>query len=337
MSEWGWQYNDDDFSLQWSPWHVDSARLLGRSYLSASLHSGLLLRGTKGLAKREFAKRFSGLLLCDQLAAQVENSNSGSMFEDNIEEYPSNLVTACGNCASCRLLKSSTHPDLYFVGLDEGKKSVAVDQIRELIEAMQKTPQVATNKVAIIDPADMMNESASNALLKVLEEPPDNTYFILIADHFERLLPTIRSRCFSQVFAIPEKTKSLDYLVEQGYDRKELELLWGKHRGFIQSIVNELEGHLADAGFKAPMLAFLQNRMSQKDMLDRVDKETLGSFVNECVNLFSQSNENELEGLSANQIQSLYWRSLQFEKDIAANPLAKLAVSDYLSDCRQLL
>jgi len=75
------------------------------------------------------------------------------------------------------------------------KQDIAVDQVRELAEFMGMTAALSAWRVAVIDTVDELNQSAANALLKILEEPPANTLFFLVSNAPGRLLPTIRSRC----------------------------------------------------------------------------------------------------------------------------------------------
>ena len=100
---------------------------------------------------------------------------------------------------------SLLHPDLYFVSSYYGinslqKKDNSVGQItiadiRQVVKNLQNTPSVANNRVIIIDSANSMNVNAANALLKILEEPRDNIFFILLSSSTKRILPTILSRC----------------------------------------------------------------------------------------------------------------------------------------------
>ena len=340
MSEWGWEYKSTDFKKAWPPWHSQTAAQFTQRYKDSALHSGLLLRGAQGLGKRQFAKKFASLLLCDRLSAPLAHSNEDSLFIEQDLSSNQNIEFGCGECSSCLLLLAGTHPDLHFISVEDGKKAVAVDQIRELIEAMQKTPQVSQSKVAIVDPADAMNESASNALLKMLEEPPPHSYFILISDYFDRLLPTIRSRCYSQPFAIPDRPQAIAYLAQdQAVDTTSVERLWDKHRGFVQRIIDELEGSGDEPLFEKPLLGFLQNKVPAKVILDLLDKGNLIVFAETATEFFSNHDmlKAELSSLTAWQTQLLYQRSIKLLKDARANPLAKLFVIDFLADCKSLV
>lgn len=100
-----------------------------------------------------------------------------------------------------RLVAAGTHPDLFTASPGSDRKGVfrpkvTVEKIRELTAFFSRTPAQSRGwRVAIIDTADDMTINASNALLAILEEPPENTYLILLSSSPGRLLPTIRSRC----------------------------------------------------------------------------------------------------------------------------------------------
>lgn len=115
--------------------------------------------------------------------------------------------TPCKNCTSCRLLDSETHPDLDYLIPESSGGVIKVDQIRELNSRVYTSPQMGHRRVIIINPAEKMNDSAANAFLKLLEEPPNDVYYVLIAEQVSRLLPTILSRC--QKWQLPI-TDSLD-------------------------------------------------------------------------------------------------------------------------------
>lgn len=99
---------------------------------------------------------------------------------------------ACQSCQACLRIVNNQFPDVFYL-MPEGQ-SIKVDQIRELKDWLSTSPVEADFKMAVIRQADLMNPSASNALLTFLEEPVDNVYMILMAPDFDKLLPTIQSR-----------------------------------------------------------------------------------------------------------------------------------------------
>ena len=102
---------------------------------------------------------------------------------------------ACNNCKSCRKIDADTHPDILCIDLVKNKKIISISQIREMGLAISSKPNEARFRMVLILNADLMNIQAQNALLKMLEEPPEKTFFILIATKISLFLPTIISRC----------------------------------------------------------------------------------------------------------------------------------------------
>jgi hypothetical protein len=101
----------------------------------------------------------------------------------------------CLSCAHCVKASKGIHPDIIAVDRLEEKQNILVDQIRAVREDAVILPNEASKKVYIIRHADTMNPQAQNAFLKLLEEPPESSNFILVAENPSGLLPTVRSRC----------------------------------------------------------------------------------------------------------------------------------------------
>ena len=143
---------------------------------SGRLHHGWIYQGPSGIGKSIFAHRIAGLML-------------GAEGPD-----------APATDKTMQLILSGGHPDLKWVerGLnDKGKprQDITVDQIRELNQFFSLRPALSGWRVGVIDALDEMNVSGMNALLKTLEEPPNNALLILISHGTQSILPTIRSRC----------------------------------------------------------------------------------------------------------------------------------------------
>ena len=145
--------------------------------LNNKLRNSLLLTGNKGIGKKYFILQI-------------------------IEEYINKKVVSSQTQHHLSLLKNNSHPNIIIAEkeIDEKTKKlknfIVIDQIRKINQFCSETSIIEDiPKFILIDCADDMNINASNALLKILEEPKLNTYFFLISHHPSSLLPTIKSRC----------------------------------------------------------------------------------------------------------------------------------------------
>ncbi len=130
----------------------------------------VIIHGVSGMGKYELVAELVANMLCAQ----------------------SNEI-ACGQCQSCRLNAAGFHPDVFQV--NHGSDIIKVGMVRELTSFYTSTSHCSQHKLAVIPQAHLMNTSAANALLKLLEEPPKSATLFLLTDSVHRLLPTIRSRC----------------------------------------------------------------------------------------------------------------------------------------------
>lgn len=143
-----------------------------------------IVEGTDKEALFHQSERLAKTLLC-RINFNADNSHSGSNL--------SPIEPPCGHCHSCELYDAKNHPD-YLLAQAE-KTSIGVDDIRQISSFLNKTSQLSGNQVVVVDQAQLMTESASNALLKTLEEPTDKSFLFLLVDTKSKLLPTILSRC----------------------------------------------------------------------------------------------------------------------------------------------
>lgn len=175
------------------PWQRRTWEQLQARRRAGQLPHALVLHGASGMGKRHFAEAFAASVLC-------RNSDAGGV--------------PCGMCGECQLLAAGTHPDITRVEILEDKKEIGVDQIRELRDIVTLRSHRAGFKIVIVDPADAMNVSASNALLKTLEEPSGDSLLMLMTTRLASLLPTVRSRCQAIAFATPPRAESEAWLRE---------------------------------------------------------------------------------------------------------------------------
>lgn len=174
------------------PWQKQQWQLLYRAHQAQRLPHALLLVGQSGLGKLFFAEQFAKTLLCEQ---------------------PLNEL-ACQHCRSCHWVAAKTHPDLRIIRPENNTKGIKIEQIRVIIEQLNHTA-LSNYKISIINPAEYLLTAASNALLKSLEEPSDRSLFMLVTEHEQQVLPTIRSRCQHIRFPSPEKSMACAWLSQQ--------------------------------------------------------------------------------------------------------------------------
>ena len=173
------------------PWQIAQWQRTVSSRAAGRVPHAVLLCGPAGLGKVHFARRLAEALVCRQ---------------------PHGNGDACGSCRACRLSRAGSHPDLHWVAPEEPGKMIKIDAVRELTAKSVLSAQDGGYRVFVLDPADAMNRSAANALLKTLEEPASRTVLILVSSHPDRLPATIRSRCQMLKFMIPSTEAVRDWL-----------------------------------------------------------------------------------------------------------------------------
>lgn len=177
------------------PWHEELWAEVTTQAMQGRLAHALLLAGPRGVGKRHFAQALVAYLLCEQRA-----------------EY------ACGLCRGCQQYLAASHPNYLLMQpiVDEKtgkeKRDISVEQVRDFSEKLQLTSHYAQSKVALIDPADALNASGVNALLKTIEEPSRGTFMLLISERPMALAPTLRSRCQRLRFAVPASHSAMTWL-----------------------------------------------------------------------------------------------------------------------------
>ena len=143
--------------------------------------------GSRGIGKTTTARLLAKALNCD---APVISSNSSSSVS----------FEPCGKCQSCLSVRNGNHLDLIEI---DAASNRGIENIRDIKENVVLSPSMGKNKVYIIDEVHMLTLEASNALLKLLEEPPTHAYFILCTTNPEKVIETIKSRCQQFQFKRP--------------------------------------------------------------------------------------------------------------------------------------
>lgn len=249
------------------PWNSDLWQRL--SAMRDRFPHALLLHGRQGIGKLDFAQALAASLLC-------ESPRPGGL--------------ACGTCLSCGWLGQGNHPDFRMVEPDDGtetdnggelqpaskgkkKNHIVVDQIRALNDMVGLSSHRHGMRVVLLHPAESLNMAAANALLKMLEEPPPGTIFLLVSHQMQRLLPTIRSRCHKITMQRPSQPAALSWLASKG--------------------VSDAEFCLAHAG-GSPLLA-----KEASDATSRTETEVFAKHLAQATNIdpFSAAAHWGREGL----------------------------------------
>ena len=123
--------------------------------------------------------------------------------------------SVCDDCKCCRLVDNGNHPDIIYIAPEDRKKNISVAQIRTLRNDAYIKPHMQGKKVFIINKAETLNEMAQNALLKTLEEPPENVLFILITESSYVFLDTIISRCVCLSLLAPSREESIEFVKKE--------------------------------------------------------------------------------------------------------------------------
>ena len=174
------------------PWCESISHELIKADKQSRFPHAILFYGNAGLGKSEFAKQLANYLLC----LDINKKNH-----------------ACGTCKDCILFSADMHGDYYFL-TSEDNKAIGIDEIRNIKAAAGQTSQRGKNKVFVITRAEKMTIAAANALLKILEEPPGVSIFILTAERKHFLSPTILSRCHQYAFSPSSSEKTEQWLLE---------------------------------------------------------------------------------------------------------------------------
>lgn len=154
--------------------------------------------------------------------------------------------TKCA-CLSCRKIEQGNHPDVRWIGLDEGSSSIKLDEIHGLIHWAGYKALEARKKVFVIIGAERMTEEAANALLKTLEEPPAETLIFVLTESPGHLRETIVSRCFKLRLRPLAEAAVQSLLIESwGWEAAEASLAAKFSRGSVGRALELKDAHLGD-------------------------------------------------------------------------------------------
>lgn len=183
------------------PWHENTWQQLTAHWQNQP--NAWLLLGKDNTGKVAFARHFAQALLCEQ---------------------PNEQHQACEQCPSCHFFSQHNHPDFYELTPHQDEDDttsarkllqIKIDEVRDVLTQLTQSSLRGGRRIVLIHPAESMNVQAANALLKMLEEPPEAVIFLLVSNNRDRVLPTIKSRCRPLILPAPTVQQAQDYLHQQ--------------------------------------------------------------------------------------------------------------------------
>lgn len=199
-------------------------KMIKNSILKKRVAHAYLLEGMRGTGKRETGMLIAKSLLCVAPAAGYQ---------------------PCEQCINCKRINSGNHPDVHMIEPDG--LSIKKQQIKELQEEFSKKAVESSRKIYIIVHADKMSVSASNSLLKFLEEPSPQTVALLLTEQLQRILPTILSRCQVLSFQPLLPEYMAERLTESGVDPQNALLLANLTNNLDEAIALNVDDWFAQA------------------------------------------------------------------------------------------
>jgi len=231
-----------------------------------------LFSGQRGCGKTTTARVFTAALNCENL----------KKFRSN----PKSELLPCLTCKSCELVKVGKHPD--FIEIDAASHT-GVDNVRQIIEASSLLPVMGKKRIYLIDEAHMLSKAAFNAFLKVLEEPPSSVLFILATTDPNKIIDTVRSRCFQLFFNAIDSNhlethlKKICEVENIKYDLEALRL-----------IINESEGCARDAINMLERVRFAGNEISKELVFESLGYPDIDDLINLFEILLIKKDSKEL-------------------------------------------
>lgn len=236
-----------------------------------------IIEGPDGTGKSIFALEIAAMLICEST------------------DKP------CGECVPCRKVMHGSHPDVRVIELK--KKSIGVGEIRELLEEVYKKPYEGKKKVFIIKDAENVTDQGQNAMLKTLEEPPEDTAFILLASNANLILDTVRSRCQLIRFGRVSEKEIFEYLLSKGCSREKAEVAVKMSDGIVGNALEFMDE------------SFMEMRQDTiKAAIEMTKAKGAGSF--DLVQHFVKYKENVDKVL---QLMKIWFRDIYVEKLLRSN------------------
>ena len=244
------------------------------------LPNKILLSGANGIGKYTFAVHFINYVL--------------SKNEDDSYSFKSKQINI--NNKSFKLMNNSTHPNFSLINLKINKKNIEIDQIRNIINYSQKSSFNQNKRFILIDNIELLTKSSSNSLLKLLEEPPENLYFILIHDNSYRILETIKSRSIN--FKINFTNKSIIQITKKIIGEEDFSTINNTYLKMYNSIGD---------------LVFLNNFFKKYEI--NIKSYTIKELLNYIISKKLYKKDTELNIFIYRLIQFLLFETFYLSKD----------------------
>ncbi len=222
-----------------------SIRMLKNSLYLDQYFPVYLFSGQRGCGKTTTGRVFAAAVNCERLA--------------DFRTQPKTYTVPCLTCASCLAMLAGKHPD--FIEIDAASHT-GVDNVRQIIDDSQLLPLMGRKKIYLIDEAHMLSKAAFNAFLKVLEEPPASVLFILATTDEQKIIETVRSRCFQLFFKSVGHDPLLNHL-KNVCDTEKI-----PYEDFALSLViKETQGSVRDALNVLEQVKFARGRVTKEAVL----------------------------------------------------------------------
>ena len=244
------------------------------------LPNKILLSGANGIGKYTFAVHFINYVL--------------SKNEDDSYSFDAKQINI--NNKSFKLMNNSTHPNFNLINLKINKKNIEIEQIRNIINYSQKSSFNQNKRFILIDNIELLTKNASNSLLKLLEEPPENLYFILIHDNSYRILETIKSRSIN--FKINFTSKSIIQITKKIIGEEDFSTINNTYLKMYNSIGD---------------LVFLNNFAKKYEI--NIKSYTIKELLNYIISKKLYKKDSELNIFIYRLIQFLLFETFYLSKD----------------------
>jgi len=240
-------------------------RMLKNSLYIGQFFPVYLFSGQRGCGKTSTARVFAAAVNCEHL--------------NSFRKNPKATAIPCLLCISCKAMLTGKHPDCIEI---DAASHTGVDHVRQIIDSASLLPLLGSKKIYLIDEVHMLSKAAFNAFLKILEEPPASVLFILATTDPEKIIETVKSRCFQVIFKPIDKQSLVTHL----------ENICGKEdipyeKDALVIIAQESEGAARDALNILEQVRFAHEKIMKYavfDVLGHLDDERLLQFFDTLLN-----------------------------------------------------